>query len=267
MPRLLFAAATALLLLSCRPSASPPTPPPAQAVIDSAVATHGGPVLNQAVVRFTFRGDQYRLRHDGGRFHYRRAYTDSLGRRVHDGLTNAGPYRTIAGDTIALSEAEQRSVHTKVNSVAYFTLLPRPLQDPAVQPTYEARDTVQGTVYHRLRVTFRKDGGGQDWDDVFLYWIATDTYEMDYLAYAYGLGSDDTDPGTRFRAAYNVRRINGVRFADYKNYTAPSLPPDQMHRYPALRAQEALTLVSRVALDRVAVRMNQDGSPGTAPSE
>ena len=40
-----------------------------------------------------------------------------------------------------------------------------------------------------------------------------------------------------------------------------------MHRYPALRAQEALTLVSRVALDRVAVRMNQDGSPGTAPSE
>lgn len=247
-----FLIAAATLLLCCH-SPEPSDPPSAHAVIDSAVAAHGGDVLDRAVVTFTFRGDRYRLRQHDGRYHYRRSYTDSLGRRVHDGLTNEGPYRVVAGDTVALSETEQSAVHTKINSVAYFTLLPHPLQDAAVEPTYEARDTIDGTAYHRLRVTFRKDGGGQDWEDVFLYWIATDTYEMDYLAYAYGLGNDDTDPGTRFRAAGNVRRINSVRFADYRNYTDSTLAPDQMQRYPTRWSQDALTLVSRIAIDNIQV--------------
>ncbi|PSQ95369.1 MAG: hypothetical protein BRD55_10850 [Bacteroidetes bacterium SW_9_63_38] len=241
-------------MLGC-PSPESPGPPSAQAVIDSAVAAHGGAVLDRAVVTFTFRGDRYRLRQDNGRFLYRRSYTDSLGRRVHDGLTNEGPYRIIEGDTIALSDAEQSALHTTVNSVAYFTLLPSPLQDAAVQPTYEARDTLNGTAYHRLRVTFRREGGGQDWEDVFLYWFSVNTYEMDYLAYAYGLGTGDTDPGTRFRAAYNERRVHGVRFADYRNYTAPGLAPDQLRRYPARLAADALTLVSRVKIDSIEVRL------------
>jgi len=251
--RLTFFIAAAALLLSCH-SPKPADPPSAHAVIDSAVAAHGGDVLDRAVVTFTFRGDQYRLRQHNGRFHYRRSYTDSLGRRVYDGLTNEGVYRVVAGDTVALSEPERSAVHTKVNSVAYFTLLPHPLQDAAVEPTYEARDTLNGTVYHRIRVTFQKEGGGQDWEDVFLYWMTADTYEMDYLAYAYGLGADDTDPGTRFREAYNVRRINGVRFADYRNYTAPALAPAQMRRYPERWRRDALTLVSRIAIDSVQVR-------------
>lgn len=243
-----------LFLFGCRPSAPPSSSPSGEAVIDSAVAAHGSAVLDRAVVTFTFRGDRYRLRQENGHFHYRRSYTDSLGRRVHEGLTNEGPYRVVAGDTSALSNAEQSAIHTQVNSVAYFVLLPHPLQDAAVQPTYQARDTVDGTVYHRLRVTFRKEGGGNDWEDVFLYWFAVDTYEMDYLAYAYGLGADDAAPGTRFRVAYNERRVNGVRFADYRNYTAAALLPPQMHRYPSLWTQDSLRLVSRVAVDSVQVR-------------
>ena len=252
MRPILFVFAAALLL-SCQ-SPQPTDPPPAHAVLDSAVAAHSGAVLDRSVVTFTFRGDRYRLYHNDGRFDYRRSYSDSLGRRVHDGLTNEGTYRVIAGDTIALSDAEKTAIQTTVNSVAYFTLLPYPLQDAAVQPTYEARDTVKGTAYHRLRVTFRKEGGGQDWEDVFLYWFAADTYDMDYLAYAYGLGADDADPGTRFRTAYNARRISGVQFADYKNYTAPDLAPNHMQRYPSLWAQDSLRLVSRVAIDSIQVR-------------
>jgi hypothetical protein len=257
MRPILFAFA-AVLLVSCQ-SPQPPDPPPAHAVIDSAVAAHGGAVLDRAVVTFTFRGDRYRLRQNDGRFHYRRSYTDSLGRRVHDGLTNEDTYRVIAGDTSALSDTEQTAIQTTVNSVAYFTLLPYPLQDAAVQPTYEARDTVKGTVYHRLRVTFRKEGGGRDWEDVFLYWFAANTYDMDYLAYAYGLGADDTNPGTRFRTAYNVRRINGVRFADYKNHTAPGLAPSHMQRYPSLWTHDSLRLVSRVAIDSIRIRAIAEG--------
>jgi len=229
-------------------------PPDAGAVIDSARSAHGASVLQRATVEFFFRGDDYRIRQDDGRFHYRRAYTDSLDRPVAEGLTNEGVYRVVEGDTVSLTSAERGEVKTTVNSVSYFALLPEPLDEPAVQPTYSGRDTIDGAPYHCVRVTFRQEGGGDDWQDVFVYWFHAGTYAMDFLAYAYGLGSDDEETGTRFREAYNVRRVNGVRLADYRNYTADTLVPDQMHRYPDLRDQDELKLVSRIEIDSVRVR-------------
>ncbi len=240
-----------LLLAGCGSRSASPS---ADTVVDRAVTAHGSDTLDRATVSFSFRGDRYRLRRNQGRFQYQRRYTDSLNRPVQDGLTNDGPYRIVEGDTVALSETDRTDVRTTVNSVAYFALLPYPLQDSAVQADYDGRDTLSGTPYHRVRITFRKKGGGADWEDVFLYWFRTDTYAMDYLAYAYGLAPNDPDTGTRFRAAYNVRRINGVRFADYRNYTVDTLRPDQLHRYPHLHAKDALTLVSRIELDSIQVR-------------
>ena len=229
-------------------------PPDAGAVIDSARSAHGASVLQRATVAFSFRGDAYRIRQDDGRFHYRRAYTDSLDRPVVEGLTNEGVYRVVEGDTVSLTSAERGEVKTTVNSVSYFALLPEPLDEPAVQSTYSGRDTIDGAPYHRVRVTFQQEGGGDDWQDVFVYWFHADTYAMDFLAYAYGLGPDDEETGTRFREAYNVRRVNGVRLADYRNYTVDTLTSDQMHRYPDLRDQDALELVSRIEIDSVRVR-------------
>lgn len=254
--RLLVPAVTMLLLLfGCQSADEAPTQrPSAEAVIDSAVAVHGGEVLDRAVVSFNFRGDRYRIRQNEGRFHYRRTYTDSLDRTVRDGLTNEGVYRVVEGDTVSLTEEERSSLHTTVNSVSYFALLPYPLKEPAVQPEYSGRDTLDGTPYHRIRVTFQQEGGGQDWEDIFMYWFRTDTYAMDYLSYAFGLGPGETDTGTRFREAYNVRRINGVRVADYMNYTSDTLSYDRMAQYPDLWAQDALELVSRIEIDSVTVQ-------------
>jgi len=240
-----------LILAGCQSSSSPP---PASHIIDRAIAAHGGSVLDHATMTFTFRGTSFRLAHRrNGRFHYRRTLTDSLGRSVVEGLTNDGPYRVIDSDTTTLSPDGRTEVETAVNSVAYFARLPAPLDDPAVQPSYSGRDTIDGTPYHRVRVTFQQEDGGSDWEDVFLYWFQTDSSTMDYFAYAYGLGGDE-DTGTRFRAADNVRRRGGVRIADYDNYTADTLSPNEMHRYPDLLAQDALTHVSRVVLDSVQVR-------------
>jgi hypothetical protein len=256
MRSFIAALSAALLLLSaCQPTGrSSPESPSAQAVVDSAIAAHGGAVLDRAVVSFNFRGDQYRIRQNEGRFHYRRTYTDSLGRTVREGLTNDRIYRVVDGDTVSLSEKAKGAVETTVNSVTYFALLPSPLDDPAVQPHYSGRDTLDGVPYHRVKVTFQKQDGGQDWQDVFTYWFRTDTYAMDYLSYAFGLAPGDTDTGTRFREAYNMRRIEGVRVADYKNYTSDTLATDRMHLYPDLWTQDALNLVSRVELDSVEVR-------------
>ena len=251
MRTLLALCATVLLLAGgCQ---SPEPTPSAAAVIDSARAAHGAPVLDEAVVTFDFRGDDYRVRQNGEQFHYRRSYADSLGRPVTEGLTNEGIYRVVDGDTVSLSSSERDAVETTVNSVTYFALLPEPLGDSAVQPTYSGRDTIDGVPYHRVKVTFRQEGGGSDWEDVFMYWFRTDSYAMDYLAYAFGQGPDE-EPGTRFRDAYNVRRVNGVRMADYRNYTVDTLSADQMEEYPDLWARDAARLVSEIALDSVQVR-------------
>jgi hypothetical protein len=233
---------------------SPQAPPDAAVVIDSARVAHGAPVLDRATVTFKFRGDDYHIHQDEGRFHYRRTYTDSLDRSVTAGLTQDGVYRVVEGDTVSLSASERASVKTAVNSVTYFTLLPEPLDEPAVQPTYSGRDTIDGVPYHRIKVTFRQDGGGDDWQDVFVYWFHADTYAMDFLAYAYGLGPDEEDVGTRFREAYNVRRVNGVRMADYFNYTVDTLSTDRMAQYPTLWEQGEPELVSRIEIDSVQVR-------------
>jgi len=263
MRSLYLALAVSFLLVSaCETSTSPSTsdPPSADAIIDSAIAAHGGSILDRSVLSFDFRGDQYRLRHDEGRFHYRRTYSDSLGRTVTDGITNDSIYRRVNGDTVRLSRAEKNALQTTVNSVSYFTILPYRLDDPAVQSNYSGRDTLDGVPYHRIRVTFKKTGGGKDWQDVFYYWFRTDTYAMDYLSYAFGLAPGDTDTGTRFREAYNVRRIDGVRIADYLNYTVDTLATDRMTRYPDLWAQDALELVSRVEVDSVRIRRLSGGS-------
>lgn len=251
--RSFLALCAAVFLLVAGGCQSPEPAPSAAAIVDSARAAHGSSLLDRAVMSFAFRGDAYRLRQNEGRFHYRRSYTDSLGRSVTEGLTSDTVYRAVDGDTVSLSASERDDVETTVNSVAYFALLPEPLGDPAVQPTYSGRDTIGGVPYHRVKVTFRQEGGGKDWEDIFLYWFRTDTYAMDYLAYAYGQGPGE-EAGTRFRKAYNVRRISGVRVADYYNYTADTLSAEHMSRYPDLLARDAVRLVSRIELDSAQVR-------------
>lgn len=231
--------------------------PSAEAIVDSAIAAHGGSVLDQALVTFDFRGDRFRIRRNEGQFHYRRTATDSLGRSIEEGLTNDSLYRRVDGESVSLSDDERVALDTRVNSVVYFALLPYPLGDPAAQPHYSGRDTIDGSPYHRIRVTFRQDDGDQDWQDVFMYWFHTDSYDMDFLAYAFGLGPEE-EAGTRFREAYNVRRINGVRVADYYNYTSDTLATDRLEQYPLLWTEDALDLVSQVELDSVEVRPLND---------
>lgn len=256
--RLLGAAVLAALtlILGCRESdsesGSDRSPTPAQETVNRAIVQHGGNVLDHAIVTFDFRDAHFRIRRDGGRFHYTRTYTDSLGRSVREVLSNDSLYRAVDGTRVDLSEDERGAVRTAVNSVVYFALLPYFLRDSAVQLDYHDPDTIQGTRYDRVRVTFQQEGGGQDWQDVFMYWFARRDAAMQFLAYAYGRGPDE-EYGTRFREAFNVRSVNGVRFADYRNYTTPGDSLQDLTRYPALWAQDSLELVSTIELDSIRV--------------
>jgi len=243
-------------LSACDPSAESETHATtsrADSIVQAAITAHGGDVLDRSVVSFTFRESNFRVERDGGRYRYERTYTDSLGRSVREVLTNDSLYRTVDGERMQLTDDERTGVLEDVNSVPYFALLPYNLKDPAVQTEYSGVDTMDGTPYHRIRVTFQQEDGGPDWEDVFMYWFAQDDLSMDYLAYAYGFGPDEAY-GTRFRSAYDVRTVEGVRFADYMNYTTPGDSLRDLTRYPDYLAGDSLELVSRVETDSVQVQ-------------
>jgi hypothetical protein len=64
------------------------------------------------------------------------------------------------------------------------------------------------------KVTFSQEGGGEDFEDVFVYWINKETFLMEYFGYSYLTDGG----GIRFREAINQREVGGIIFSDYMNY-------------------------------------------------
>ncbi|GAB3540583.1 hypothetical protein GCM10027443_38710 [Pontibacter brevis] len=223
----------------------------AQTIVDRAIAAHGGQHLDQGVVSFTLRDRQYRALRDNGAYVYSRTFTeDSTGQRIHDVLSNSGFKRTTDGQEVDLPQERKEAYSASVNSVIYFALLPYFLNDPAVQKQYIGETTVKGEPYHEVQVTFAAEGGGEDHEDVYVYWIHQERNTMDYLAYNFK--EEDGSIGTRFREATNPREVGGVRFQDYINYTSKEDFPLQNYE----RAFEAgkLEKVSEINLEDVQVR-------------
>lgn len=222
---------------------------PAQRTIDRAQEAHGSHALEEAVVTFDFRGKHFRLLRDAGAFSYERTYTDSSG-SVREVLNNDTLYREVNGARALLTEAERLQLEEDINSMAYFTLLPRGLDDEAVRKRYLGEVAVEGAPYHMVEVTFRQEGGGRGYEDRFLYWIHPARYTIDYLAYYFHTGRG----GSRFRKAVNERTVQGVRFADFENYTAGDIGFDDLERYAGLAGTDSLRLLSMIEIDHVAVQ-------------
>lgn len=229
------------------PEAAEPQDTAAVTILQRARRTHGADVLDHAEVTFVFRGTPFTVRRDGGRFAYARTWADSAG-TVRDVLDNDGFTRTVEGVPVTLGERERLAAEEAVNSVVYFALLPYALADPAVQPRLIGADTLGGEPYDLVEVTFRQEGGGRDYQDRFVYWIHRSRSTMDYLAYSY----ETSDGGARFRQAVTPRTVGGVRFADYRNFSAePSEPP--LEAMGRLFEADSLALLSEIVLDSVRV--------------
>ena len=223
----------------------------AQAIVDQAIAAHGGDVLNHAIVEFDFRDKHFKITRNGDRYTYERTYTDTTG-AVREVLNNDGIYREIDGARVVLSEDITNRLATPLNSVPYFALLPFNLNDAAVQKRYLGEAEVEGQPYHKIEVTFQQQGGGGDFEDRFIYWFHKDQHTMDYLAYDF----HRDEGGTRFRQAFNTRTVGGVRIADYHNFVSDSLsgPGTPIEDYDAFMETGAVELLSEITLDNVTVQ-------------
>lgn len=223
---------------------------PAQQIIDQCIAKHGGEVYDQIELSFAFRDRTYKGRRMDGKFSYERRLVQEDGTVLLDILDNERLIRKKNGEAVQLTAKDSSAYANSVNSVFYFALLPYFLNDPAAIKTYLGSSTIKEQPYHKIQVTFRQEGGGKDFEDQFVYWIHRDNYTMDYLAYNYLTDGG----GARFREAYNVRTIEGVRFADYINYK-PEPDSREVATFDALFEQGLMKELSRIDTEDIEVKV------------
>lgn len=253
LPALVLPLALAAALAACSDASAPGPQGDADAValVRAAQEAHGSDALDGATLHFTFRGDPFTAMRSARGFRYTRTTRDDAGREVLDVLDNDGLTRTIDGETVPLADDDIGRITTAVNSVVYFATLPAPLSDPAVQAQVLAPDTLDGTTYDRLEITFAQEGGGNDWEDRYLYWVHPERRTLDYIAYTYEVApgaSGENDTGHRFRRVIGTSDAGGFRVQDYENLTADSL--DTLESYLYLYASGQTRPVSEVLTER-----------------
>jgi len=220
----------------------------AQSIVDKSIEAHGGELFENSIVEFDFRDRHYILERNQGIFKYHRIFEDSVG-LYHDIFDNDGFVRLLDDKEMAVTLDWARRYSSSINSVAYFAFLPFGLNDPAVNKNLIGVEEINGNYYHKIRVTFSQDGGGEDFEDVFVYWVNKESYRMEYFGYSY-----ITDGGgIRFRVAVNENIQNGLVLSDYINYEGPDDHKD-VSSLAELYKGEKLKKLSEIKIENLKVR-------------
>ncbi len=232
-----------LLVTSCEDPG-----PDASALLDESIEAHGVSIMGNTQMDFNFRGIDYSVERKDGTFKYHR-YLKIGSDSIHDILDNNGFSRLKNDTLIRLPDSLRNRYRNSLNSVVYFAQLPYGLDSRAVNKRFVKKDTIAGKVYNEIEVTFNENGGGEDHEDVFLYWINVETHFIDYLAYSFC----EEECGFRFRESINRRTINGVTVQDYNNYKIDSMD-FELSELDAQFEAGKLTKVSTIELRRVVVK-------------
>ena len=199
----------AILITSCNSNLTDP-----QKIIDKAIAASGGDKYLDARIEFDFRDRHYVSTRKGGLYTYERITKDSAN-TTHDFLSNDGFKREINGTAVEVVDSMRVKYTSSVNSVIYFALLPYGLNDASVRKKFLGETQLEGKEQYVVEISFGEEGGGEDFEDVFIYWINKKDFVIDYLAYSFDEGKGLE---YRFRKAHNPRKVNGITFFDYINY-------------------------------------------------
>lgn len=238
---------TILILILCFNSCKREVAVDAQDIIDKAIVQAGGERYYSSKIEFDFRDKNYCALRNKGDFKLERTSVNNT-IVTTDIVSNAYFIRLENEVQVNLPDTTKTKLANSVNSVHYFSVLPYGLNDKAANKTYLKEVTIKGKPYHKIKVTFSQEGGGTDFDDVFIYWIDTNTYHVDYLAYEFHVNGG----GLRFREAYNERIVNGIRFVDYNNYK-PKDKNAKLYQLDVLFENSRLELLSKIKLENLNV--------------
>ncbi|MGY6522787.1 MAG: DUF6503 family protein [Mongoliitalea sp.] len=222
---------------------------PAQIIVDKAIVAHGGKLFEQSTIEFEFRERNYSIFKSPSTYEYIREFTDSTG-QIKDVLNNAGFNRTVNGESVNLEQKQITAFTNSINSVAYFAFLPYGLNDEAVQKAYLGQVTLEGKLYELVKITFAEEGGGEDFEDEFLYWFDADTFKLAYLAYSF----HTNEGGVRFRKAIREHAVNGLILLDYENYK-PKSKDTPLEDLAALFEAGELELLSEIEISNLRVNI------------
>ena len=223
----------------------------ADKIVQESIHVSGGDLIKNATIGFEFRGKQYTASRYQGAFSLSRL-TLNTSYSIYDILNNSGFSRFMNGEKIILQDSMASKYSASVNSVHYFSVLPYGLNDKAVNRKYLGEIKIKDKDYHKIEITFSKQGGGEDFEDIFIYWINNETFKVDYLAYSY---REDNDLGLRFREAHNERYIKGIRFVDYNNYK-PKANNAVLETLDIQFEKGELELLSQIELENILVSIN-----------
>ncbi len=232
-----------IVVLSCRDS---PEVEDVQKIIDTSIEVAGGDLYKTSNIRFRFRDRDYVLEQLKGKRALKRIQNTDSG-MVTDIKQGNSFERFLNEEPIPVTDSMATVYGNSVNSVHYFALLPYGLNDPAVRKELLGKKQINGKDYYKVKVTFDQQGGGNDFEDVYLYWIDQKTYKPTYLAYEFHVDGG----GLRFRKAFNERYINGIRFVDYYNYKP--IGGAGITQLDSLYEKEELELLSKIELKNVEV--------------
>ena len=198
-----------LILVSCSNSSHIST----SQIINKSIKAHGWDQDDFSIV-FDFRDYQYELKRKNKFYSFQRT-TKKEGNVVKDLMSSKKKLKRFINDkSVELSDSMTNIFSNSLNSVMYFFQLPRPLKDQAVITKYLGLAKIFNEKYWTIKVTFKENGGGKDYQDEFRYWININNGQIDYLAYNYLTEGG----GTRFRQAVNKQLNQGFIFQDYINF-------------------------------------------------
>lgn len=220
----------------------------AQEIMKKAIVYHGDSSYEDQEFRFVFRGGEYSFVHFGdGRYAYTSSKKNKAGELIEVFMSNGDFIYKVDGKETELDEKRKRGVSNGLNSVIYFASLPYKLQDKSVFMEYIRKIKIKGVQYDEIEVRFQEEGGGDDFTDVFRYWVSRENSKIDYLAYVYHTGKG----GVRFREAYNERRVGGVLFQDYNNYKTDKDTP--LDDWAKMFEKGEMELLSKIETESVKV--------------
>lgn len=219
-----------------------------QDIIDESIEVSGGEKYSNFEMEFDFRDKHYVSKRSFGNFTYQRIFKDSVN-TIKDVYTNTSFKRFVNEESVIVEDTMANKYTNSINSVNYFVLLPFGLNDEAVNKAYLGETLIKGNLYHKVKVTFNEEGGGDDFDDIYVYWINNETKKVDYLAYSYHVNGG----GMRFREAYNERYVNGLRIVDYNNYK-PLNPDNDLFDLDKAFENKNLKLLSKIETENVVIK-------------
>lgn len=234
-----------VILASCKNVKKPELT--AQEIIDSSITVSGGNLYKNTNRRFFFRNRTYISENSNGRQTLKRILkTDTA--TILDVRTAQKFERYVDDSLVHVHDTMAIKYANSVNSVHYFAALPFGLNAPAVNKELLRSVAIKGNEYHKIKVTFSQKDGGDDYDDIYVYWFNKKTMKPDYLAYEFHIDGG----GMRFREAFNERDINGIRFVDYNNYKTADMETSIL-KIDSLFEVGRLELLSKIELTDIEV--------------